>query len=72
MFKDIILQEIEEFKKFCVMENADEGLFMVLGVIRLFIRLELISVEFMEYAIDLIFKEHHFKINYQKNKNLDN
>ena len=66
MFKDIIMQEIEEFKMYCTIENADEGLFMVMGVIRLFFRLELITVEFMEFAIDLIFKEHSIKIKLSK------
>ena len=64
MFKDIILQEIKEFKRYCNQENADEGLYMVLGVIRLFLRLDLITIEFMEYAIDLSFEEHRNK---QKN-----
>lgn len=66
MFKDIIIQEIEEFKKYCTIENADEGLFMVMGVIRLFFRLELITVEFMEFAIDLSFKEHSIKTKLSK------
>lgn len=61
MFKKIVLQEIEEYSKYCTLENADEGLFMVLGVIRLFLRLELITIEFMEYAIDLSFEEHRNK-----------
>ena len=59
MFKNIVLQEIEEFRKYCTIENADEGLFMIMGVIRLFIRLDLISIEFMEYSIDLAFKTHN-------------
>ena len=66
MFKDIIMQEIEEFKKYCTIENADEGLFMVMGVIRLFYRLEVISVEFMEFAIDVTFKEHSIKTKINK------
>lgn len=67
MFKDIILQEIQEYSKFCSLENADEGLFMIMGVIRLFTRLELISIEFMEYAIDLAFEQNH-RIKLSKNK----
>lgn len=59
MFKKIILQEIEEYSNLCTIENADEGLFMIMGVIRLFTRLDLISVEFMEYAIDLAFEQNH-------------
>lgn len=66
MFKDIILNEIKEYAQYCTMENADEGLFMVLGVIRLFLRLNLISVEFMEMSVDLAFKENKIK-KYSKN-----
>lgn len=58
MFKEIILKEIREYKDQYTQKNADEGLYMVLGVIRIFTRLELISPEFMEYAIDMAFDEH--------------
>lgn len=58
MFKDLVLQEIKEYKMFCTTKNADEGLFMILGVIRMLTRLELITPDFMEYAIDLVFEEH--------------
>lgn len=58
MFKELVLQEIKEYKTYCSKNNADEGLFMVLGVIRLLTRLELITSDFMEYAIDLAFNEH--------------
>lgn len=66
MFKDIVLNEIKEYAQYCTRENADEGLFMVLGVIRLFLRLNLISVEFMEMSVDLAFKENKAK-KYSKN-----
>lgn len=68
MFKEIILEEIKEYSKYCTYANADEGLFMIMGVIRLFTRLELISIEFMEYAIDLSFEQHH-KIKLKNKKN---
>lgn len=58
MFKELVLHEIKEYKMFCTEKNADEGLFMILGVIRMLTRLELITPDFMEYAIDLVFKEH--------------
>ena len=58
MFKELVLQEIKEYKMFCTQKNADEGLFMILGVIRMLTRLELITPDFMEYSIDLVFKEH--------------
>jgi len=66
MFKELVLQEIKEYKMFCTQKNADEGLFMILGVIRMLTRLELITPDFMEYAIDLAFKEHQ---NLSKNNN---
>lgn len=66
MFKELVLQEIKEYKLFCTEKNADEGLFMILGVIRMLTRLELITPDFMEYAIDLVFKEHQ---NLSKNNN---
>ena len=66
MFKELVLQEIKEYKMFCTEKNADEGLFMILGVIRMLTRLELITPDFMEYAIDLVFKEHQ---NLSKNNN---
>jgi len=66
MFKELVLQEIKEYKMFCSEKNADEGLFMILGVIRMLTRLELITPDFMEYAIDLVFKEHQ---NLSKNNN---
>jgi hypothetical protein len=58
MFKELVLQEIKEYKLYCTEKNADEGLFMILGVIRMLTRLELITPDFMEYTIDLVFKEH--------------
>lgn len=58
MFKELVLQEIKEYKMYCNNKNADEGLFMVLGVIRLLTRLELITPDFMEYAIDQAFQVH--------------
>lgn len=58
MFKDLVLQEIKEYRLYCTKNNADEGLFMILGVIRMLTRLELITPDFMEYAIDQAFKEH--------------
>ena len=58
MFKELVLQEIKEYKMFCSKKNADEGLFMILGVIRMLTRLEVISPDFMEYAVDLAFQEH--------------
>ena len=58
MFKELVLQEIKEYRLYCSKKNADEGLFMILGVIRMLTRLELITPDFMEYAIDLVFKEH--------------
>ena len=67
MFKDLVLQEIQEYKNYCTPKNADEGLFMVLGVIRLFTRLEMITPDFMEYAIDLVFKEHQELTKKEKN-----
>lgn len=57
MFKEIITNEIHEYAKYCNVENADEGLFMVMGVVRLFFRLGLISVDFMEHSVDLAFEE---------------
>ena len=67
MFKDLVLQEIQEYKMYCTKKNADEGLFMVLGVIRMLTRFEMITPDFMEYAIDLVFKEHLILTNKENN-----